>query len=487
MVPEWRYNAPATLDFGGAWVIAGTGRDPTSADLTVALDGFAVPSSEVALSQHPDQEGVYTLVFSAAYWARAQATNSPTVSFPAGAFVSPTYGPLGAFSEHVALVDCMLPMLARAILLQIHTYTCSLGAITCPADGLWRAAFVLQMDFSEPVFGPDGGTVTDANVDIYTVGGVATVVGMYVVQLIDTQRRRLSEAGTMQLSVAVELSAGATGSEVIKVRPRHPGAIQDGTGRWYLSHQDADVVTAAGNVLKPFATSLSISLAGESVSVAVGVPVGVFVGVSLLVAIVCLCERTHRNIAQARVAPRSWGSWGSWTGDTNTEGSPGAPKTHQKKSRGKPASADALVIAKHYKWLRTKETHIELTGRWIDTLADATVNTLNGVQPACALVPGVLQTAHVVHSNLQGGGRHAQDDLEALRTLGKLLRKGPPALPESLLMAAASLDMSAMAAMGTFGEAEATRTLQLVRDPTFILSLSNYPPPPAHHPHCVYG
>jgi len=102
------------------WVTAGSppGRELTAADLTVALNGVVVDSPEVALDRHPESEGVYNLVFSAAYWARSLATGYPTVSFAAGTFVSPTLGPLGAFSESVMLVDCTLPTIARALLLQ---------------------------------------------------------------------------------------------------------------------------------------------------------------------------------------------------------------------------------------------------------------------------------------------------------------------------------------------------------------------------------
>jgi len=464
VVPGWRYDAPVTLDFGGAWVTAGAspGRDPTAADLTVALDGVAIPSSEVTLGQHPDREGVYTFGFSAAYWARAQATDSPTVSFPAGAFVSPTHGPLGAFAGHVTLEDCTLPTVVRALLLQTRAYECASG--TC--DGLGRAAFVLEMDFSEPVFGADGGPVTDANVNIFTVGGAATVTGTYVVQRTGGRRRRLSEAGAMRLSVAVELSAGATGFEVVKVRPRDQ-AIRDGSGRWYFSHQDADVVTATGNVLEPF-PAMSSNAAEASVAVAVGVPVGIFAGVSLLIVAFFLWQRRRmRRLkkAEVRISPRGWGTWGSWkTGSTpNTNVSPDALKMQQKKPRGKPASTNALAIANHYEWLRNKKPQVELTGLWIDTLADATVDTLRGAQPACALVPGVLRTAHVVHSKLRGGGV-ARDDLEALRTLGKLLRDGPPPLPKSLQVAAISLDTSAADVIGKFGSPEATRALQQVRE-----------------------
>jgi len=228
-MPAWRDNAPVMLDFGGAWVTAG-GREPTSADLTVTLEGVVVDSIEFAMSRHPDHEGVYNLVFAAEYWYRASGTENPTVSFAAGAFVSPIHGPLEAFSERVTIVDCTLPFVSRAMVMQTPSYKCGAGAITCPADGIWRAAFMLDIEFSEPVFGLDGGPVTDASVDICTAGGSATVVGMYVVQDMDgAGRRRLDEAaadGVTRLSVAVELSSGATGAEVVKVRTWE-GAVRD--------------------------------------------------------------------------------------------------------------------------------------------------------------------------------------------------------------------------------------------------------------------
>jgi len=479
MSPGWRYDAPVTLDFGGAWVTAGAGRDPSSADLTVALDGDAIHSSEVALSQHPEREGVYTLVFAAAYWTRAQDIENPAVSFAAGAFVSPTHGPLGAFSDRVALMDCKLPTVARAILVQTRAYECaSTGVITCPPDGLRRAAFVLEMAFSKPVFDADGGPMTDAHVGIYTVGGVATVAGTYVVQRRSSGRRRrlseagASEAGATRLSIAVELSAGATGLEVVKVSPRE-GAIT--SGRWYLSHLDADVVTAAGNVLAPF-PSLYANTADASVFVTLGIAVVVFAGVSLLLVAFWLSQRKRRRnqvqVVQVSVTTRGWSMWRSRRGiaNTTTTGGPGALKPQQKKLRDNPASADALAIAKLYAWLRVKDPQVELTGRWIDNLADATVDTLRGAQPVCALVPAVLKTAHVVHSNLMQSGR-APDDLEALRTLGKVLRDMPPPLRKKLLLAAVSLDTSAAGAVGEVGEAEATLALQRVREQPAVLTI----------------
>jgi len=460
-VPGWRYDAAATLDFGGGWVTARSGREPTSADLTVALNGVVVDSPEVALSRHPDSEGVYSLVFSATYWARSLATGNPTVSFAAGTFVSPTLGPLGAFSESVMLVDCTLPTMARALLLQTSGYACAASAIACPSDGIWRAAFVLEIVFSEPVFRADGSPVTEADVEIFTVGGVATVTRTYVVQSSGgARRRRLSEAvGMTLMSVGVEISSGATGFEVVQIRPIE-GAIIDSSSTWILSH---DVFSATGNVLEPFSAQLSAgeSAAATSPETAV-IPVGVFSAMMLVIIACCLVQNRHRrNNAKARVAPRGWGTWALHRSPGSKPG-PDASKPKPKRSRRvhQAAPADSLAIVKQYAWLRAKEPHVELTKRWIDTLADAIIDTLRGVQPSCALLPGVLKTAHVVHSNLGGG--HALDDLEALRALSKLLRDGPQRLPESLLMAAASLDTSAAAAMGQFGEAEALSSLQLV-------------------------
>jgi len=215
-MPAWGYDAPLTLSFGGAWVTTGgirAGRKPTSADLTVNLDGVVINSGEVALRRHPGRVGVYNLVFETDYWARSSATESPTVSFAAGAFVSPIHGPFDAFSERLTLVDCTMPFVARAMVMQKSFYECAAGAITCPIDGLRGAAFVLDVDFSEPVLGADGGDVTDADFEIYIVGGGATVTGTYVV--VRRSRRRLQGGGVVavqRVSFAVRLSAGATGS-----------------------------------------------------------------------------------------------------------------------------------------------------------------------------------------------------------------------------------------------------------------------------------
>jgi len=456
-MPGWRYNAAASLDFGGAWVSAGAERDPTSADLTVTLNGVVVDSPEVALSRQTDSEGVYNLVFSNQYWDRPLATGNPTVSFAAGTFVSPTLGPLDAFSEFVSLVDCRLPIVARASLLQTSGYVCAVGAITCPSDGIWRAAFVLEIVFSEPVFRGDGSPVTDADLQIYTVGGVAAVAGTYVVQSSGgARRRRLSEAvGTTTLSLAVELGSPANGLEKVQIRAIE-GAVRDGSGTRLLSHDEKDVVTAAGNVLF-FSAQMSSSESLPDSPITVIVPVASFGLVALLVCLACFWQSRRQRGKKDRVAPRGSGTWARPPGLK-----PGSDlsKAQPKRPRRKVAPADALAIAKQYDWLRAKDLYVELTGRWIDTLADAAVDTLRGAQPACALPPAVLKTAHVVHCNLWGGV--APDDLEALRALGKLLRDGPSPLPESLLMAAASLDTSAAAAMGTFGEAEATVALQRV-------------------------
>ena len=472
-MPGWQYDAAATLDFGGAWVTVGVtpGRDPTSANLTVALNGVIIDSTEFALSRHPDSEGVYNLVFSTEYWARPFATGNPTVSFAAGTFVSPTLGPLDAFSEPVRLVDCRLPIVARASLLQTSGYVCAVGASTCPSDGIWRAAFVLEIVFSEPVFRGDGSPVTDADLQIYTMGGVAAVTGTYVVQISGgARRRRLSEAvGTTTLSLAVELGSPGNGLEKVQIRAI-TGAVRDGSGSWLLSHGDMDVVTAAGDVLKSYSARLTSSESAFPI-VGVFVPVGITGAVVLVMLAFCLCCRRHRrNKVKVQVGPR-WSTLGARIcGSAANLVTPKpqpkqrrdkvAPKPQPNRPRGKAAPADALAIAKHYEWLRAKEPYVELTGRSIDTLADAAVDTLRGAQPACALPPGVLKTAHVVHSNLWGGV--APDDLEALRALGKLLRDGPSPLPESLVMAAASLDTSAAAATQTFGEAEATIALQRV-------------------------
>jgi len=434
-----------TLDFGGAWVTVGDGRDLTSADLTVALDGEVFDSSKVALSRHPVSEGVYNLVFAAESWAQALATENLTVSFAAGAFVSPTHGPLDAFSERVALVDCTLPFVVQAIIMEVSGYEC--GA-SCPADGLWRADFVLDINFSKPVFGVDG-PVTDADVEIYIVGGVATVADTYLVQrVVGAGQRRLSEAGVTGLSIAVELSAGMTGAEVVKVRA-NANAIRDQSGAWVDSYQDEAVVTAKGEVINPLTSGPEASASEMIAPIAWGLPLSILGGV-LLPLCVCFfyCRRRHRLISiKRRVAPNKRRS----EKDLIAKAAP--------MPRGKPASADALAIAKHYEWLRAREPLVELTARWIDTLADTAVDALRTVQPAYALVPGVLKTAQAVHANLRG--RPASDDLEALQSLGHVLCDGPPTpLPESLVMAAASLDTSASAAMGRFGEAEAGEVLQ---------------------------
>jgi len=473
-VPGWRYDAAATLDLGGSWVTvsAAPGRDPTSADLTVSLDGVVINSTEVALSRHPDSEGVCNLVFSAEYWARSLDTGNPNVSFAAGTFLLPTFGPLGAFSESVTLVDCLLPTVARGQLLYTDGYECA-GASTCPSDGIWRAAFVLEVDFSEPVTRTDGGPVTDADLQIYTVGGVATVTGTYVVKSSGSaRRRRLSEAaGTTQLLVAVELSSGATGFEVVHIQAIE-GAICDRSGTWIVAHGDTEVVTAAGNVLQPFGAQLFSSNGASASPVSVVVPVGIVCAVLLVLIVLCLCycRRRRRSKVEVRVGPR-WGSLGAMLGH-GSRAEPGTPKRQPVRPRSKAAPkpkpkrphgkspADVLAIAKQYAWLRAKEPHVELTARWIDTLADAAVDSLRGAQPSCALPPGVLKHAHAVHANLNGGC--ALDDLEALRALARLLRDEPQHLPESLLMAAASLDTSAAAAMGIFGEAEAMSSLQQV-------------------------
>ena len=89
------------------------------------------------------------------------------------------------------------------------------------------------------------------------------------------------------------------------------------------------------------------------------------------------------------------------------------------------------------------------------------MEALRGVQPACALASGVLKMAHAVHTILRGV--RTSNDLEALQSLGHVLRDKPPTpLPESLVMAAASLDTSAISAVGVFGEAEAVGALQQV-------------------------
>ena len=482
----------ATLDFGGAWVTTAAGRDLTSADLTVALNGVVVVnSSRVALSQHPGREGVYHLVL-----VTAAFSEDLTVSFAAGALVSPAHGPLVAFSESVALVDCTLPFVAQASVMEPSGYVCAPGAITCPADGLWRAAFVLDIDFSELVFRADEGPITDDSVEIYTVGGVATVVGTYVVQRADpARRRRLDEAvGVMRLSVAVELSAGATGFEVVKVRPRE-GAIWDGSHAWVVSSQTADVVTAAGNVLEPFSSALSSSETAPSSPLDVAIPLICATGVAVaLLAAFFICRRQGRcRKNRGRVAPRAWASWGSRRGlglDATTRGS----ALHKQKTnlRGKPASAEALAIAKHYEWLRVKEPLVESTGRWIDTLADAAVHTLRGAQPPCALAPAVLKCAHVVQSKLQGG--RASDDVGALQALRALLRNGPPPFPESLVKAAAGLAVEGTdakldkekAKSGKFGEVEAAIALKQVlmserAVPTAVaLAMGDVAPPPVH-------
>jgi len=468
-MPAWRDNAPVMLDFGGAWVTAG-GRDPTSADLTVALEGVVVDSIEFAMSRHLDYEGVYNLVFAAEYWYRASGTENPTVSFAAGAFVSPTHGPLDAFSERVTMVDCTLPFVSRAMVMRTSSYKCGAGAITCPTDGIWRATFVLDIEFSEPVFGIDGGPLTDASVDIYTAGGTATVVGTYVVQDVDgVGRRRLDVAvavGVTRLSVAVELSSGATGTEVVKLRTWED-AVRDranSSGAWPVSHRDE--VTALGNVLQPFSHLTSGEAGAVGPRIGVAIPLGAWAVVLLVGVLICYHHRKLRlRLLKVSAAPRSLfsfhgGSSKRHLGVVNTTvGS--KRKLQPPMPRGKPASTNALAIAKHYEWLHDKEPQVELTARWIDTLADAAVEALRDVQPACALAPGVLKTAHAVHTILRGA--RTSDDLEALQSLGHVLRDGPPTpLPESLVMAAASLDTSAIAAVGTFGEAEAVGALQQV-------------------------
>ena len=326
-----------------------------------------------------------------------------------------------------------------------------MGAITCPSDGIWRAAFVLEIVFSEPIFRTDGSLVTEADFEIFTVGGVAKVTRTYVVQSPGgARRRRLSEA------VSVELSSGATGFEVIQIRPVE-GAIIDSSGAWLLLHDDKDVFSTTGNVLEPFSAQQSAGESAAATSLVTVVPVAVFSMVVLMIIAFCLCQsRQRRNNAKAQVAPRGWGML-SWPG---LKPGPDAPKPQPKRPRrvNQAAPADSLAIAKQYAWLCAKEPNVELTGRWIGMLADAIIDTLCGVQPSCALFPGVLKIAHVVHSNLRGVC--ALDDLEALHALCKLLRDGPQHLPESLVMAAASLDTSAAAAMGQFGEAEALSSLQ---------------------------
>ena len=377
-MPGWRYDAALTLDFGGGWVTAGSppGRKPTSVNLTVALNGVVIDSSEVALSRHPDSEGVYNLVFSAAYWARSLVTGNPTVSFAAGIFVSPTHGPLGAFSEPVMLVDCTPPTMARALLLQTSGYACALGAIACPSDGIWRAAFVLEIGFSEPVFRTDGSPVTKADVEIFTVGGVATVTRTYMVQSSgDARRRRLSEAvGMTQMSVGVELSSGVTGSELVQIQPVE-GAIIDSSGAWLLSH---DVFSATGNVLQPFSAQLSASESAAATSpVTMLVPVGIFGAVVLVLIAFCLCKHRYRRTnVKERVAPRGWNTLGSWHRSSKPDPDTSKPQPIRPRRVNQAAPADSLAVAKQYTWLRAKEPHVELTGRWIDTLADAVIDTL---------------------------------------------------------------------------------------------------------------
>jgi len=428
-MPGWRYDAAATLDLGGTWVTVGDppGRDPTSADLTVALNGTVVDSAQVAQSHRPGNEGVYNLVFTTEYWMGA-ATGNPTVSFPTGTFVSPTHGPLGAFSAAVTLVDCTPPRIARATLLDTGGYKCATEAVTCPPDGLWRAAFVLELVFLEPVFRANGSPVTDAELEVYTAGGVATVMGTYAVQSVGGARgRRLAEAVGTTLDVAIELSSGAMGAEAVRVRARE-AAIRDGSGLWFLPHGDANAVAAEGNVLMPFDSQAAATGRGPvSAVIAVG-PVGVVCLVLLMVAGALYHGRRKR--AKVKAAPRSWGTWAPPR--RGHKGPMVAPKLQLRRLRSKAAAApaDALAIVTQHDFLRGNGVRVELTARWIDTLADTVVDALRGAQPACALPPGVLMTARVVHSNLQGG--LAPGDLGALWALAKLLRDGSSPHPERL-------------------------------------------------------
>ena len=315
-MPAWGYDAPLTLSFGGAWVTAGgneadvsrAGREPTSADLTIALDGVVIDSGEVALSPHPGRVGVYNLVFAAAYWDRPSARMGPTVFFAEGTFASPTHGTFGAFSDRLALLDCKMPVVARAMIMQKSFYECTVGTGACPADGLRDAAFVLDVVFSEPVLRAGGGSVTEADVEIYIVGGGATVMDTYVVvrsssvTQTDGTTRRLQESAVQRLSFAVKLSAGATGFEVVKVKPL-PGAITDSSGSWAVSASVDEDINAIGSVLEPLSPQDDINF--ESINAPTLITVGCLVFVLILCGIALRFWKEHKyRLSMDRVAPR---------------------------------------------------------------------------------------------------------------------------------------------------------------------------------------
>jgi hypothetical protein len=410
---------------------------------------------------------------------------------------------------------------------------------------------VLLVDFSELVYSANDGAagVASSDLEIYTEGGAAAVASTFLVAQA-VGRRWLGDAGARQLAVAVELSAGATGAERVKMRPR-PGAIRDAAG-WAASSLDAAVVTAVGNVLKP-ADDIRVGSSAQPAAALPFVAAGGAGAVLLvcLLAVYCCCRRRirlqkrHVLQGQSERQPRQGSRQLSFGSDlaaapapatvaalgivkdfewlrTDQGAGPGAaqeaparapPVAPPPPAPPPPAPPPPAPVEKSAVWADSLEDAIEdalrelqpeatvidavhaaqpeaavdalcavqpgcalpvgmlqaaeKTAVWIDALAEATVDALRAVQPGCALPAGMLQAAKLAHANARGTsalGVNPVNDLEALQALVLLLLAEPTALPEGLVSAASSLDPSAAAALGYFGQAEAAADLEALLD-----------------------
>lgn len=250
----WPNSAPATLDFGGAWVSAGTPRhDLMASDISLSIDGLIIDPQNVKISRHPKREGLYYLSWSA---DGKREGAELTVTYDEGAIFSPLHGTLSGFSTSVVLEDCAAPQINAAYVLAPSGYDC-VDVDACAGYNKETVSVVILVEFTEMVYSVmGGGLLASTDLSFSMKGGIARVNSTYVVTEVGAAPRRRTQwnAGASEVAVALVLTSAAIGKEQVTVRAQ-PRAIRDGAG-WFVGHADEDARTAFGNIANPFANHM---------------------------------------------------------------------------------------------------------------------------------------------------------------------------------------------------------------------------------------
>lgn len=485
-MPSWRYSAPATLDFGGAWVSVGaSGRDLRPSDLSLSVDDVAIDAANVTVSVHAEEVGVYNLA-----WRVPTHTMGAvlTVAYAADVVNSPVHGAMGAFSASAELVDCSAPEISSAYIVKSEPYAC---ADTYGCEG--SASAVVVVGFSEAVYSTSSSrTLSGSDLEIGVEGGVARLASVYTVA--EAARRRTQEDGARRVAVALVLTDGATGDEQVTVRARS-GAIRDDAG-WAVGATDADVYTAIGSIAAPY-TDLQTAAAASALSseeakrasffrTTVGVIVIVVAAAMAIIATVfCLLflrRKRLRTVEKRRASLRK-----EQGGDCRLtrlqsyflQDADGSKRVSVQ------ASTVALAIVSDFEGLRAREldqadasasstsgvtpesparalVSKQETARWVDELAETVIAALYAVRPPCALPRQVVEAARDAYR--QQAGAHPSDDVTALRALTQELSQ-PADASASTVAALLPLCLQAFVDAGLARKADGSEAgSRLVRD-----------------------